>query len=79
MSQFPRLPNPLRWTLGHQAERFDRGLRALLAGRDDATLIPADMRLDATVMAEDGYHPGPKVYDVWADMIVARLRVDRRL
>jgi hypothetical protein len=28
---FPRLPNPLRWTLGHRAARFDRGLRKMLA------------------------------------------------
>lgn len=77
--QFPRLPNPLRWTMGHQAERFDRGLRSFVARRVDCTLIPADMPLDASVMAEDGYHPGPKVYAGWADMIVTQIRVDRGL
>lgn len=76
VSQFPRLPNPLRWTLGHQAERFDRGLRDLVAARPDATLIPADMALDETVMAKDGFHPGPKVYSTWADMITDRLLPD---
>jgi len=76
VSQFPRLPNPLRWTLGHQAERFDRGLRELVQSRDDTTLIPADMRLDNGVMASDGFHPGPKVYAHWADIIIAQLRKD---
>lgn len=79
VSQFPRLPNPLRWTMGHQAERFDRGLRGLVAARGDTTLIPADMALDGGVMAEDGFHPGPKVYATWADMIVAQIRADRGL
>lgn len=79
LSQFPRLPNPLRWTMGHQAERFDRGLRTLVATRDDTTLIPADLSLNDTNMAQDGFHPGPKVYAAWADMIVARVRADRGL
>lgn len=79
VSQFPRLPNPLRWTMGHQAERYDRGLRGLVATRADTTLIPADLALDETNMAQDGFHPGPKVYAAWADMIVARIRADRGL
>lgn len=77
--QFPRLPNPLRWCMGHQAERFDRGLRAFVAARDDVSLIPADMDLHEGNMAEDGFHPGPKVYAFWADLIVARVRHDRDL
>ncbi|MCF2872483.1 SGNH/GDSL hydrolase family protein [Octadecabacter sp. G9-8] len=79
VSQFPRLPNPLRWSMGHQAERFDRGLRALVSTRDDTTLIPADMALTADNMARDGFHPGPKVYAFWADLIVAQIREDRGL
>ena len=79
VSQFPRLPNPLRWTMGHQAERFDRGLRDLVAQRADTTLIPADMALNVDNMARDGFHPGPKVYAFWADLIVAQIRKDRGL
>ena len=79
VSHFPRLPNPLRWTLGHQAVRYESGLRDFVDRRAHASLIPADMPLDASVMAEDGYHPGPKVYAGWADMIVARIRADRGL
>jgi lysophospholipase L1-like esterase len=79
VSQFPRLPDPLRWTMGHQAERFDRGLRDLVAGRGDTTLIPADMALNADNMARDGFHPGPKVYAFWADLIVSKIRADHGL
>lgn len=79
VSQFPRLLNPLRWTMGHQAERFDRALRGVVAERSDTTLIPADMALNVNNMARDGFHPGPKVYAFWADLIVAQLRADRGL
>ena len=78
LSQFPALPNPLRWTLGHQAERFDSALRDMLAARHDCTWITLDMSLTADNMAADGYHPGPQVYAAWADAIAAHIRADRR-
>lgn len=73
MFQFPRLPNPLRWTLGHQAQRFDAALRQMLAERSDATWITLDLELGPENMAEDGYHPGPAVYAAWADAVTARV------
>lgn len=79
VSQFPCLRGPLRWTLGHQAARYDRALRASVAGRSEAMHIPADMHLGPDVMAQDGFHPGPKVYATWADMIVVRITADRNL
>lgn len=72
--QFPRLPNPLRWTLGSRAARFDRGLRRMLESRRDATMVPADISLHADVMSVDGFHPGPWVYSEWARAIVARFK-----
>lgn len=77
VSQFPRLPNPLRWTLGHRAAQFDSALRQMLIGQDRATMIPADMTLGADVMSADGFHPGPKVYAAWAQAVVRQLRADR--
>ena len=77
--QFPRLPNPLRWTLGHRAARFDRGLRKMLADQTTATMIPAHIKMHADVMSEDGFHPGPWVYTQWAHAIVARFKFDRGL
>ncbi len=79
MWQFPRLPNPLRWTLGHQAERYDRALRALIAQISDVTWITLDMTLDHTNMAEDGYHPAAPVYAAWADAIVTQMKADGTL
>ena len=76
LSQFPLLPNPLRWSLGHQAERFDRALRDLLHDRAEARYITLDMALHDRNMAEDGYHPGPEVYAAWADVIADRLHAN---
>ena len=77
--QFPSLLNPLRWTLGHQAERFDRALRQHLAARGDATWITLDLGLNESNMAEDGYHPGPTVYGEWARAVSDRIFVDLRI
>lgn len=79
IGQFPRLPNPLRWTLGHRAARFDRGLRKMLADQQLATMIPANMKMHADVMSEDGFHPGPRGYAQWARTIVAQFNLDRGL
>ncbi|MEP4979748.1 SGNH/GDSL hydrolase family protein [Ascidiaceihabitans sp.] len=78
MSDFPLLPNPLRWVLGRQAMRFDLAQRARCNA--DATLhyVPVQSVLDATTMASDGFHPGPAIYADWgqgtADLITSTLR-----
>lgn len=79
VSAFPRLPNPLRWALGHQAARFDRALWAMLADHPNATFVAADMDLNANVMAQDGFHPGAAVYQRWADILAARIRTDQEI
>ncbi len=73
MEQFPLLPQPLRWVLGRQAARFDDALRRLVDGRNDAVVVKIDMRLDQSNMAADGYHPGPVVYDAWAEVIADQI------
>ncbi|SLN43017.1 SGNH/GDSL hydrolase family protein [Pseudooctadecabacter jejudonensis] len=74
--QFPRLTGPLRWVLGHQAERFDRALRDHLAVRGDASYVTLDLTLGPDNMAADGYHPRGSVYAEWARMLSARLAID---
>ncbi|MCK0095312.1 SGNH/GDSL hydrolase family protein [Yoonia sp. F2084L] len=70
VGQFPLLPHPLRWVLGRQAARFDRHLRKLVATRPGCTAVEFDLRLDESNMSEDGFHPGPVVYAVWAEKII---------
>ena len=81
MGRFPLLPNPLRWVLGRQAARFDRAQRARCAGADHLHYLPVTMEIDASTMAEDGFHPGPQVYAAWgqqAAVLIAEAIVPRR-
>ena len=73
IGRFPAIPNPLRWVLGRQAERYDAALRAWAEGEPGMTYIdfetaPGDPLHGvpmAEVMASDGFHPGPRIYDEW--------------
>jgi lysophospholipase L1-like esterase len=73
MRDFPSLPQPMRWVLGRQAERFNRALHALVALRDDSSVIAFDLRLDESNMSSDGFHPGPEVYAAWAEAAAAQI------
>ncbi len=74
MGRFPSLPIPLRWYLGAQARRYDRALRAWAEVAEDVEYLsfgtqPGDPLHHAPLietMASDGFHPGPRIYDLWA-------------
>ncbi|MEM8538949.1 MAG: SGNH/GDSL hydrolase family protein [Pseudomonadota bacterium] len=72
--QFPLLPNPLRWVLGRQAQRFDHALHMMAGEQKGVEVLTFDMTLNADNMAEDGFHPGPDVYAHWADLVANRVR-----
>ncbi|WP_299724480.1 SGNH/GDSL hydrolase family protein [uncultured Tateyamaria sp.] len=76
MGAFPLLPQPLRGTLGDRATRFDATLVALCQREPGVVHMPFDVDLDPGMMAADGFHPGAKVYDIWAERIVAALSED---
>lgn len=65
MGGFPALPNPLRWYLGHRAERFDCALARDVSAEPGCRYLPMDFCHDASLMAEDGFHPGPTIYAAW--------------
>jgi len=73
MHQFPLLPQPTRWLLGREARLFDNALRQAVAGDPIAEYLPFDMSLAPSLMAEDGFHPGPKVYSRWGELVAARI------
>lgn len=80
MQRFPLLPQPLRWFFGRQAARFNAALARTVAGQPgrQVVLLPESMQRNAVeLMAEDGFHPGPRGYALWAealaDQIVASL------
>lgn len=79
VGQFPLLPHPLRWVLGRQAARFDRHLHQLASQKRDCIALQFNLGLDETNMSEDGFHPGPKVYAVWAEEVAQIIFNDPKL
>ena len=69
MGYFPALPQPLRWFLGSRATVLDFRLRKIATERN-LDYIEFEFDGDTSVVASDGYHPGPKVYEHWAGLAV---------
>ena len=69
MHAFPALPQPLRWHIGDRATEFDRTLRESLAANDDTTFVDVRFTADTSLMAHDGFHPGPDAYARWSELI----------
>jgi lysophospholipase L1-like esterase len=75
MGQFPALPQPLRWVLGLKAATLDRALRQLAAdGAGVYVPLSLGQSTDASLAAEDGYHPSAKGCLVWAAMLADAYR-----
>ncbi len=75
---FPALPQPLRWYLGSRARSFSHCLEQDIAPESDAEFLDLRFTLDPSLMASDGFHPGPGIYRRWgelaAEMIKTRWR-----
>ena len=77
MGLFPLLPQPLRWILGAQATRLDRALAGIAARDPIVRHIPFDLPHEAKYFADDGYHPSPPAYALWAGVLAELIRGDR--
>ncbi len=73
LHSFPLLPNPLRWVLGLEARRFNLGLAQWSRRWPDRWWLPLpfenELGSDSVLLAEDGFHPGPAVYAMWAEQL----------
>lgn len=86
LGEFPALPQPMRWILGRQRDRYDAALHAWTETESDITYIPTGFTEDtpiqdvtvAEVMSADGFHPGPRVYEEWARRAVNAFRTHPR-
>ena len=74
MHVFPALPQPLRWYMGAQAQRYNRGLQTWARQHADCEFLAADFPTNLELMASDGFHPGPGAYAVWAEKLAASIR-----
>lgn len=70
---FPGLPQPLRWVAGSDARRHDRALRDWAATRSDVSRAEIELPLNRALMADDGFHPGAKVYRITAHAIAQHI------
>jgi len=77
MGGFPLLPHPLRRHVGQRAEAFDHAL-AQACARDAARRhLPFDPALlSPEMMAEDGFHPSPRLYRLWAARLAEAITED---
>ncbi len=71
VDRFPLLPNPLRDTLAARARKFDQRLQQIAAKFPPCVFLRTHLNGLEGHMAEDGFHPGAKIYQRWANESVA--------
>lgn len=77
IGRFPALPQPMRFVMGRQRDRYDRALQAWAEAEDGVTFVPLRFEVDSPlketevdeIMSPDGFHPGPRIYAEWAERI----------
>jgi lysophospholipase L1-like esterase len=74
MHGFPALPQPLRWWLGARASAFDAALQRDITADPRVLFLTLRFTEDQSLMASDGFHPGPVVYRQWAQQAAAQIR-----
>ncbi len=71
---FPALPQPLRWYLGSRARIFSRRLKQDIEQESDVEFLDLRFTLDPDLMATDGFHPGPGIYNQWGELAAAMIK-----
>lgn len=66
MSQFPLPPQPLSFSLGQRASRFDRIAADLIAGYPCVVHVPTQINPLDHSFCEDGFHPSAESCTLWA-------------
>lgn len=69
MGSFIAVPQPLRWVLGLQADRFNIAARRLWLRTANSELVDPFSGWELSNLAPDGYHPGEQGYRAWAETI----------
>ena len=78
MHRFPALPQPLRGVIGLHARGLDGALARWCARRPprvrpSARHVPLPAMTEASLIAHDGFHPGPRAYALWARELLPHL------
>ena len=70
---FPARPQPLRRHVGARATQFDSDLRADVSKEPDCRFVSLRFTENVTLMAADGFHPGPEIYSEWARRVANQI------
>jgi lysophospholipase L1-like esterase len=73
IGRFPALPQPLRWYLGARGAEYNRARERALPDGEGGEYLPVPGELGPQVMATDGFHPGPRVYQAWGGAAAERI------
>lgn len=73
MELFPALPWPLGAYLGSCSRQLNHGIRAWISTQADCEFLEFSLPLDRALMADDGFHPGPRLHTIWAREIFQRI------
>jgi lysophospholipase L1-like esterase len=76
MGDFPLPPQPLRFSLGLRAAKFDKIAADLIARQDGMLHIPTDIDPLHHEFCEDGFHPSASACELWAEVLAQRLKSD---
>jgi lysophospholipase L1-like esterase len=71
---FPALNQPLRWFLGRRATEFDNDLKQQVKHLAGCHYLNLRFSEDRSMMASDGFHPGPRVYREWGKLAAERIK-----
>lgn len=66
MELFPALPWPLGAYLGICSRQLNRSMRVWISTQADCEFLEFNLPLDKSLMADDGFHPGPRLHAIWA-------------
>lgn len=73
MWRFTLLPHPLRGVLGDRARQLDAERFRVAALYPEVTALATEFPNDPELLAEDGYHPGPKACALWAEQLAEQM------
>ena len=73
MEKFPALPQPLAWYAGQHARYYNAVQARWAAGLEGVSHAAMDGVMDPSLMADDGFHPGPGLYAKVAQRLAAHI------
>jgi lysophospholipase L1-like esterase len=74
MRDFPALPWPLNAYLGNTADQFNDALHQICQSQPDVTFLSLRDFPTSVSAAKDGFHPGPAVYQLWAQRLASKIK-----